>query len=115
MSWNESKLAQVLPCFISANALAIYDVIPDGVKTDWRQFTTEMGKLLNNQNDLTSALSKLLQRSQRAGESVSEFGMAIRNLVRLAYTDAGGFDDAARVQWEILHFRRGFSSRIKLR
>ncbi|KAH7703985.1 hypothetical protein AAVH_28836 [Aphelenchoides avenae] len=114
MSWNESKLAQILPCLISADALAIYDVLPDGVKTDWRQFTTEMGKRLHNQNDVTSALSKLLQRSQRAGESISEFGMAIRDLVRLAYTDAGGFDDAARIKWEILHFRRGLSPRIKL-
>ncbi|KAH7705854.1 hypothetical protein AAVH_26936, partial [Aphelenchoides avenae] len=40
--------------------------------------------------------------------------MAIRDLVRLAYTDAGGFDDAARTKWEILHFRRGLSPRIKL-
>ncbi|KAH7713491.1 pol polyprotein [Aphelenchoides avenae] len=114
MGWNEAKLVQVLPCLISADALAIYDVLPDGVKTDWRQLTTEMGKRLNNQNDLTSALSKLLQRSQRAGESISEFAMAIRDLVRLAYTDAGGFDDDARKKWEILHFRRGLSPRIKL-
>jgi hypothetical protein len=123
--WKESRCCQVLPVCLNGEALAVYESLPDATKKNWKLLVTELMKRLMRTNEPYLHMNILQNRSQGERESITEFGNAIRNLVKRAFPEdpnpaVGGqgnnaiyFSDEQRKTMEIVYFMNGVKTSIK--
>ncbi|KAH7709593.1 hypothetical protein AAVH_23139 [Aphelenchoides avenae] len=85
MDWNDTVKCQMIPAALESEANAIYHTLTNATRNDWKQLLTELGQRLASSSDNNYHRQQLQNRTQKDGESVSEYGRAIRFLVRRSF------------------------------
>lgn len=86
--WQPSRCCQVLPLFLVSEARAVYDRLDLDQRNTWEALLTNLGKKLTQQNTKEVARSELAIRKQGKTESISEFALAVKDLVERAFPDS---------------------------
>ncbi|KAH7696396.1 hypothetical protein AAVH_36533 [Aphelenchoides avenae] len=113
MDWEDAVKCQMLPASLEGEANAIYHTLTNAVRNDWKQLLTELGQRLASSSDTNYHRQQLQNREQKDGESVSEYGRAMRFLVRRAFPDSDGINDAVRKKYEVDYFIGGLKPNVK--
>lgn len=113
LGWSEQKCCNMIVLCLRGEAYVIYQGLTDDQKSSWKMLCEAIcGKLYNEQH-LGLQRSSLQRRVQRDGESIAEFGAAIKELVDVAYPSSKNFTDNHRKELAIQCFRNGLKPSLK--
>ncbi|KAH7709903.1 hypothetical protein AAVH_22836 [Aphelenchoides avenae] len=113
MDWNDTVKCQMFPAALESEANAIYHTLTNATRNDWKQLLTELGQRLASSSDNNYHRQQLQSRTQKDGESISEYGRAIRFLVRRSFPDSDGISDVVRKKFEVDYFLGGLKPNVK--
>ncbi|KAH7699558.1 Integrase core domain containing protein, partial [Aphelenchoides avenae] len=100
-------------------ALAVYQTLPDATKAEWDTLCGELAAKLITGDDDVQQQQTLNRRFQRPNESVAEFGLAIKALVKRAFPTsrqigtAKPYTDEFQSHQAVNHFLAGLKPNIK--
>ena len=83
--WADAKKARVLPTRLKENALEHFKDLDSAVSDDWSEAVKALKSKLNPAENLSFSCKELMQRKQGPSENVSEYGHAIKRLVKNAF------------------------------
>lgn len=85
--WTPARCAQILPLYLESEAKAAYDSLERIDRTNWQALLEALGQKFTKSNAKESSRRQLAVRRQLKNESLAEFGLAIKDLVRSAFPD----------------------------
>ncbi|KAH7702023.1 pol polyprotein, partial [Aphelenchoides avenae] len=117
--WDNARCCQIIPTCLRGEALAVYQTLPNATKAEWDLLTEELAAKLITGDDDVQQQQALNRRFQRPNESVAEFGLAIKALVKRAFPTsrqigtAKPFTEEFQSHQAVNHFIAGLKPNIK--
>lgn len=115
---SDEKLLKAVPLLLTGEAAAVYESLGNTNKTSWKSLLDAMAKRMSNPLNVEYYHRLLLERKKRVGESLAEYGNAVKHLVKRAFPSGGksaGFDFSAEQQEAktVDYFISGLSPQLK--
>jgi hypothetical protein len=101
-NWSNAELMRTLPLFLAPECQSAYENLTDAQKnpeaegSSWEAMTTLLNTAFSNVGSVPHFRRMIVNRRQRAGESISEFAAALKLLAEKAFLGSQGFTEAMR-------------------